>query len=162
MWIHITPKPIIWMHTTQWSTPINGYKMWPKFGFTLVLPPLERRKLGRPRKLRTRDLMSMSIQKTPPSWERLVKTHFVVRGVANMATIGEHALLLWKRALTMLEKRVKAARVWPNLEQVGALELHGGEEAIGFMYSFFIIFSFLLSFDFSFQWLSVIYRLIDT
>ena len=95
--------------------PINGYKMWPKSGFTLVLPPLERRKPGRPAKLRVRDPDEYVNPKNPPSWERLVKTQSVVRGVTNMATIGEHALLLWKRALKMLlEKRVMAARVWPS------------------------------------------------
>ncbi|KAH7840726.1 hypothetical protein Vadar_020739 [Vaccinium darrowii] len=32
--------------------PINGYKMWPKTGFTPVIPPSERRKQGRPKKKR--------------------------------------------------------------------------------------------------------------
>ncbi|KAG5536640.1 hypothetical protein RHGRI_024159 [Rhododendron griersonianum] len=34
--------------------PINGYKMWPKTGFTPVLPPSARKKVGRPRMKRIR------------------------------------------------------------------------------------------------------------
>ena len=34
--------------------PINGQKMWPKSGFTPVLPPIGRRQPGRPKKLRNK------------------------------------------------------------------------------------------------------------
>ena len=58
--------------------PINGYKMWPKSGFTRVLPPLQRRKPGRPRKLRVRD---------PGEYVNPKKPHQVEKGWSKLSLL---------------------------------------------------------------------------
>ncbi|KAH7845829.1 hypothetical protein Vadar_006536 [Vaccinium darrowii] len=51
--------------------PINGYQMWPKIEFTPVLPPLEKRKLGRPKMARRRDLSEYISKKDPTKLRRI-------------------------------------------------------------------------------------------
>ncbi|KAH7836945.1 hypothetical protein Vadar_007736 [Vaccinium darrowii] len=51
--------------------PINGHDMWPKTGFTPVLPPLEKRKHGRPKKQRRRDVTEYINKKDPTKLRKL-------------------------------------------------------------------------------------------
>ncbi|KAH7854123.1 hypothetical protein Vadar_010363 [Vaccinium darrowii] len=51
--------------------PINGYQMWPKTSFTPVLPPLEKRKLGRPKMARRRDPSEYINPKDPSKLRRI-------------------------------------------------------------------------------------------
>ncbi|KAH7840528.1 hypothetical protein Vadar_018090 [Vaccinium darrowii] len=51
--------------------PINGYKMWPQTEYTPVLPPTQKRKVGRPRMKRIRALEEYINEKNPNKLRRV-------------------------------------------------------------------------------------------